>query len=221
MVAAGADGMATRLQCRKRFGAGAPMRRQDPSRRRHLRMLKSLQPPAFNEKKGIVMPNRTSLLQRAAATAAFFVLIASHVARAEDSVAPAHPAARDIAQEERNRALVVNFYDAVFNRHDLRTASTVLAPNYIQHNPHVPTGSASFISFFTEYFKHAPDARSAIVRSATDGDLVFLHVHSTSNPQDRGNAIVDIFRVEHGKVAEHWDVIQPVPEQSANDNTMF
>ena len=184
-------------------------------------MLKSLQPPAFNEKKGTVMPNRTSLLQRAAAAAAFFVLIASHVARAEDSVAPVHPAARDIAQEERNRALVVNFYDAVFNRHDLTTASAVLAPNYIQHNPHVPTGSAPFISFFTEYFKHAPDARSAIVRSATDGDLVFLHVHSTSNPQDRGNAIVDIFRVEHGKIAEHWDVIQPVPEQSANDNTMF
>ncbi|WOD14046.1 hypothetical protein [Paraburkholderia kirstenboschensis] len=87
-------------------------------------MLKSLQPPAFNEKKGTVMPNRTPLLQRAAAAAAFFVLIASHVARAEDSVAPVHPVARDIAQEERNRALVVNFYDAVFNRHDLRTAST-------------------------------------------------------------------------------------------------
>ena len=59
------------------------------------------------------------------------------------------------------------------------------------------------------------------VRSAADGDLVFLHVHSTGNPQDRGNAIVDIFRVDHGKIAEHWDVIEPVPEHAANDNTMF
>ncbi len=77
------------------------------------------------------------------------------------------------------------------------------------------------IALFTEHFKADPEARSTIVRSAADGDLVFLHVHSTSNPQDRGSAIVDIFRVDHGKIAEHWDVIQPVPEHAANDNTMF
>ncbi len=79
----------------------------------------------------------------------------------------------------------------------------------------VPTGSAPNSSAsLPNTSSHAPDARSAIVRSATDGDLVFLHVHSTGNPQDRGNAIVDIFRVEHGKIAEHWDVIEPVPERS-------
>jgi len=102
---------------------------------------------------------------------------------------------RNLAQEATNRALVVHFYDTVFNQHDLSIASRVLVPNYIQHNPHVPSGSAPFISFFTERFKANPEAHSTIVRSAADGDLVFLHVHSTSNPQDRGNAIVDIFRV--------------------------
>jgi len=160
-------------------------------------------------------PRKTPVLRRALAATALLAMVASHAACAEDS------AMRNLAQEESNRALVVRFYDTVFNQHDLSIASTVLAPNYIQHNPHVPSGAAPFISFFTERFKANPESHSTIVRSAADGDLVFLHVHSTSNPQDRGNAIVDIFRVDHGKIAEHWDVIQPVPEHAANDNTMF
>ena len=54
-----------------------------------------------------------------------------------------------------------------------------------------------------------------------DGDLVVLHVHSTQNAQDRGEAVVDIFRVEQGKIVEHWDAVQSVPAESANSNTMF
>jgi predicted SnoaL-like aldol condensation-catalyzing enzyme len=164
---------------------------------------------------------KTPFLRRALAATALLALVASHPASAEDSAVPPQTATRNLAQEESNRALVIRFYNTVFNQHDLGIASTVLAPDYIQHNPHVPSGSPPFISFFTEHFKANPEARSTIVRSAADGDLVFLHVHSTSNPQDRGNAIVDIFRVDHGKIAEHWDVIQPVPEHAANDNTMF
>jgi len=66
-----------------------------------------------------------------------------------------------------------------------------------------------------------PEWHGRIVRSGTDGDLVFLHVHQTNGPEDRGQAIVEIFRVDDGKIVEHWDVIQPVPESAANDNTMF
>ena len=166
-------------------------------------------------------PFKTPFLRRALAATALLAMVASHATHAEDSAMSAPAGTRNLAQEESNRALVVHFYDTVFNQHDLSIASTMLAPNYIQHNPHVPSGSAPFISFFTERFKANPEARSQIVRSAADGDLVFLHVHSTGNPQDRGNAIVDIFRVDHGKIAEHWDVIEPVPEHAANDNTMF
>ena len=54
-----------------------------------------------------------------------------------------------------------------------------------------------------------------------DGDLVALHAHSIREPGERGVAIVDIFRLENGKIVEHWDVIQPVPEKANNDNTMF
>jgi predicted SnoaL-like aldol condensation-catalyzing enzyme len=59
------------------------------------------------------------------------------------------------------------------------------------------------------------------IRSVADGDLVWLHVHSVAAPQDRGRAIVNIFRVSGGKIVEHWDVVQPVPETADNDNTMF
>jgi predicted SnoaL-like aldol condensation-catalyzing enzyme len=52
-------------------------------------------------------------------------------------------------------------------------------------------------------------------------DLVWLHVHATNGAKDRGQAIIDIFRVKNGKIVEHWDVIQAVPETAANKNTMF
>ena len=54
-----------------------------------------------------------------------------------------------------------------------------------------------------------------------EGDLFMLHVHAVREPGQRGTAIVDIFRVENGKIVEHWDVLQPVPEKAANENTMF
>lgn len=132
---------------------------------------------------------------------------------------PTPHAARNLAQEEANRRLVTAFYDGVFNRHDVARASEVVADSYIQHNPGVPTGKAPFVDYFTGYFRDYPEARSRIVHSATDGDLVFLHVHSTETPGDRGRAIVDIFRVTNGQITEHWDVVQPVPEPTANTNT--
>ncbi|AYR21659.1 nuclear transport factor 2 family protein [Alcaligenes faecalis] len=96
-----------------------------------------------------------------------------------------------------------------------------VAQDYIQHNPEVPDGKAPFVGYFSGYFKENPQSRARIVRSATDGDLVYLHVHSTNGKADRGQAVIDIFRVQDGKLVEHWDVIQAVPEQAANSNTMF
>ena len=55
----------------------------------------------------------------------------------------------------------------------------------------------------------------------SEGDFVVLHVHSVREPGQRGRAIVDMFRLENGKIVEHWDVIQDVPEKAANNNTMF
>lgn len=133
----------------------------------------------------------------------------------------AQSAPRDLAQEEANRKLVVEFYDLFFNKHETEKAAAVVADDYKQHNPQVPDGKTPFVSFFTGFFKDNPDSKARIVRSATDGDLVWIHVQSTNGAEDRGQAVVDIFRVTDGKIVEHWDVIQDVPEQAANENTMF
>ena len=156
------------------------------------------------------------LTRRLAALAA---LLLPAPALAQTSTAPSP--ARDLAREERNRRLVVEFYEAVFVRHDLSVAERALGEGYIQHNPRVPDGRAAFVAAFTRIFAANPEARSRILRTATDGDLVFLHVHARSNASDRGRAIVDIFRVEGDRIVEHWDVIQEVPETAANANTMF
>lgn len=137
------------------------------------------------------------------------------------SPAIAAESSRDLAQEEANRTLVLNFYNDFFNKHQVAEASKVMVDNYRQHNPHVPDGKAPMTGYFTEHFKKNPKAQAKVIRSATDGDLVYLHVHSTVSPEDRGVAIVDIFRVQDGKIVEHWDVIQPIPEKAANDNSMF
>ncbi|MQB10799.1 hypothetical protein DXT96_13180 [Agrobacterium sp. ICMP 6402] len=133
----------------------------------------------------------------------------------------AQTANRDLAQEEANRKLVIEFYDTVFNKHDVEKGAVVVADSYKQHNPNVPDGKKPFVDYFTGFFKENPQSKARIVRSATDGDLVYLHIHSTESDGDRGRAIVDIFRVTDGKITEHWDVIQPVPEKAANNNTMF
>ncbi len=131
------------------------------------------------------------------------------------------PASRDLAAEEANRALVVEFYDQFFNKHQVEQAARVVADDYIQHNPDVPDGKAPFVGYFAGFFKENPESRARIVRSATADDLVYLHVHSTTGPKDRGQAVMDIFRVDNGMIVEHWDVIQDVPAEAANGNTMF
>ncbi len=82
---------------------------------------------------------------------------------------------------------------------------------------------ASKVSCASSRFRREnyPNARNEIKRVIAEGDLVVLHVHSVVIPNSPGRMIVDIFRVEDGKVVEHWDVIQPVPEKAANSNGMF
>jgi predicted SnoaL-like aldol condensation-catalyzing enzyme len=150
-----------------------------------------------------------------------FIRAAVALAGALTLFAPTVGLARDLAQEERNRELVVKFYDGVFNQHEVEKGAAVLSDDYRQHNPGVPNGKKPFVDYFTGFFKTHSESHARIVRSAATDDLVWLHIHSTNGSLDRGRAIVDIFRVKNGKIVEHWDVIQAVPEKSANDNTMF
>lgn len=128
---------------------------------------------------------------------------------------------RDLMTEEANLKLVVNFYEQFFNKHEVARAAEVISEDYKQHNPEVPDGKKPFVDYFSQFFKETPQSKARIVRTAMSGDLVWLQVHSTNSPSDRGQAVLDIFRVKNGKIVEHWDIIQDIPEKSANENTMF
>jgi predicted SnoaL-like aldol condensation-catalyzing enzyme len=98
---------------------------------------------------------------------------------------------------------------------------TWVVPEYIQHNPLAMNGRDAAIQFLEPFFAKNPGIQYSIKRIIADGNLVAIHSHGVFAPGDRGSAIVDILRIEHCKVVEHWDVIQAVPEKAANNNTMF
>lgn len=98
---------------------------------------------------------------------------------------------------------------------------TWVDPGYVQHNPMAATGRDAAINFLEPFFATHPDIQYSIARIIADGNLVAVHSHGKFSKDDRGIAVVDILRVEGCKVMEHWDVVQPVPEKSANTNGMF
>ena len=125
------------------------------------------------------------------------------------------------AQQEANRQAVLGFYEKGLNQKDADGAIAYMGSRYVQHNPNAadgPEGFRKFIAFLREKF---PNSRSEIKRSFVDGDYVILHVHAIREPGTRGNAIIDNFNLENGKIVEHWDVVQTIPENPANNNTMF
>ncbi len=142
------------------------------------------------------------------------------LAAAMIALAPAAYAA-DAKQMEENKKAVTEFYELAINQKNFEAASKFLGPRYVQHNPRAadgPDGLKAFLAFLRE---KSPDYHSEIKRVFADGDYVILHVHNVPTLGSRGNAIVDIFKLENGKIVEHWDVRQEIPEQAANSNTMF
>jgi predicted SnoaL-like aldol condensation-catalyzing enzyme len=126
-----------------------------------------------------------------------------------------------LADAEANKKAVLEFYDKALNQKDFDAAAKYFGPRYIQHNPGAPDGIEGFKVFITMRKEKFPNAKSEIKRAFADGDYVILHVHAVREPGERGNAIVDIFRLENGKIVEHWDVVQPIPEKTTNSNGMF
>ncbi|HTO80811.1 MAG TPA: nuclear transport factor 2 family protein [Methylomirabilota bacterium] len=123
--------------------------------------------------------------------------------------------------EEANEKTVLAFYEAGLNQKDFAAASQYFGAHYIQHNPLAKDGPEGFKAFLEFLRAKYPQSHSEIKQVFADGNYVILHVHAVREPGTRGNAIVDIFRLENGKIVEHWDVVQPIPDQSANSNGMF
>ena len=124
-------------------------------------------------------------------------------------------------QEQKNLQAVLDFYEVVINNQDYSRVSEFLDDNYIQHKPEVETGVKGVLDFVKSIYAQSPNHRARIVRSFVDGDYVILHVQILNAVEAPNLAVMDIFRVEKGKIMEHWDVASPVPATSKNDNGVF
>lgn len=123
---------------------------------------------------------------------------------------------------EENKKSARTFYDLMFNQCKPREAIKQFAGgSYIQHNPEVADGKQAFIDYFERMARDHPGKKVSFVRTVAEDDLVVLHCRQEW-PGDMVYAGMDIFRFDdRGKIVEHWDVLQPVPEKAAHANGMF
>ncbi|TDD58595.1 hypothetical protein E1263_18450 [Kribbella antibiotica] len=122
---------------------------------------------------------------------------------------------------ERNKQIVLDYYQTAFGGEPEEAVARYVGDRYVQHNPMAADGTEAFIGFVKWLRSENPELRLDIKRVVAEGDIVVTHANLVLKPGEPGQALADFFRVEDGKVIEHWDVIQDIPATSANNNSMF
>jgi predicted SnoaL-like aldol condensation-catalyzing enzyme len=129
-----------------------------------------------------------------------------------------HSAADELA---RNKQLVLAFYHKIIGEKDYEGARQYMGTEYRQHAPYATDGHTGIAEWVRKFKESFPQHRYEVKKVIAEGDLVVLHLHGMNGPNPHGESVVDIFRIENGRVVEHWDVIQAIPESADNANTMF
>ncbi len=120
-----------------------------------------------------------------------------------------------------NKKLVTAFLDELLVKKDLAAIDAYVGTEYHEHSPNIRDGVAGVKAGLGAYFAQFPQLSVTLKRVIAQGDLVAVHSHYVDTPGERGRAVIDLFRVRDGKIVEHWDASQDVPETAANDNTLF
>ena len=122
---------------------------------------------------------------------------------------------------EKNKKNAIAFYRTAYSGDPVKAVEMYVGTEYIQHNPLVADGKQAFIDYFTEMAAQYPSKEIEFVRVVAEGDLVALHTHQTW-PDNEEYVTMDFFRLDaEGKIIEHWDAIQEVPNETKNGNPMY
>lgn len=120
-----------------------------------------------------------------------------------------------------NKQNAIEFYRMAYEGKPAKAVALYVGAEYIQHNPLVGNGTKPFIRYFERMATEYPNKSIEFVRAIAEGDLVALHTHQTW-PGNEEYVTMDFFRFdENGKIVEHWDAMQQIPETTANGNTMY
>ena len=150
-----------------------------------------------------------------------FSILSSICGARSDTATVTPDTARHTALTESNRIIVGRFVDLFYRQRNVRLAfERYVTDDYVQHNPNIADGREAAILALTPLFS-APGARFDVKRVLVDGDLAAVHLLGRSSEEGPGGAVVDLFRLKNGKIVEHWDVLQPIPNKAANAHPMF
>lgn len=115
----------------------------------------------------------------------------------------------------------INFYKMAYEGNPTKAIEMYVGDEYIQHNPDVADGKEGFINYFERMQLEYPEKSIEFIRAIVEDDLVALHTHQIW-PENDQYVTMDFFRFDkNGKIIEHWDAIQQIPEKSANSNKMY